>query len=686
LSCVRCSQCCGGTRLEEANSARFVSPRTVFVPPLPDFAARCSRYRTHVLTIDALHKAFGARDLFAGAQLQVYARDRVAVIGPNGSGKTTLLDMIAGDQQPDGGEIRLIRDAVIGYLRQETDALRGRGLLEEVVTGGNPVAQLGHRLAVLESEMAEVPAGAERDRIVAEYGRLQGRYESMGGYSLEHEAKRILSGLGFAPDDFDRRTETFSGGWLMRIALAKLLVANPDLLMLDEPTNHLDLESVVWLERFLRTYEGAVILISHDRDLINALANKVVELRVQKLFAYTGDYESFVAQREVEIERAVAIAANQARKIAQTEAFINRFRYKARLAGRVQSRIKALERMERVEAPKRTRKKMHLSFPQPPRAGRVVIEMSEVRFAYDGNRVYDGLDFAIERGQKVALVGPNGAGKSTLLKLIAGVLSPQDGERRLGHNVSLGYFAQHQIEALTPRNTVLMELRSAVPVDVDIDARRLLGRFLFSGDDVDKPVAVLSGGERTRLALAKLLVSPLNLLCLDEPTNHLDMWSRDVLEDALEEYPGAIVLITHDRHLIRSVANRIVEVVGGRVTSYEGDYDYYLTKQERLPNETEVQPVRASARAAGSGPKSKERKRVEAEGRARTKLVRDRVASLETRLERLDSEIAELEQTLANPDTYIEGADVAGLSRRYEAARRRKIQLESQWAEAIELL
>ena len=640
-----------------------------------------------MLTITGLNKAFGARDLFVDAQLQVYARDRVAIVGPNGSGKTTLFEMIVGDQQPDAGEIRLIRDAVVGYLRQETDALRGRTLLDEVVSTGSLAAQVGHRLSVLETEMGEIEPGPERDRLVAEYGRLQDRYSSLGGYSLEHEAKRILGGLGFSTDDFDRRTEHFSGGWLMRIALAKLLLANPDVLMLDEPTNHLDLESVVWLERFLRTYEGAVLLISHDRDLINALASKVVELRDHKLFSYTGDYQAFVAARELELEQQEAMAKNQARKIAQTERFINRFRYKQSLASRVQSRVKMLDKIERVEAPSRARKKMNLRFPEPPRSGRVVLELKDVEFGYGDVPVYEHLDLVLERGEKVALVGPNGAGKSTLLKLTAGALQPRRGERKLGHNVSLAYFAQHQIEALTPTNTVVAELRSAVPPGADVDARKLLGRFLFSGDDVDKPVSVLSGGERTRLALAKLLVSPVNLLCMDEPTNHLDMWSRDVLEDALEEYSGTIVLITHDRHLIRNVAKRIVEVVDGKVTDFIGDYDYYLSKSQRPevagdpPGE---RPTEAPPRA--TGPKTKEQKREEAKARAATKTLRDKVARLEGQIETLASELTEMEKTFADPEVYMSGVDVGELTKRYEAGKRRRHALEEAWGEALEAL
>ncbi|MGH2755104.1 MAG: ABC-F family ATP-binding cassette domain-containing protein, partial [Actinomycetota bacterium] len=588
------------------------------------------------------------------------------------------------------GEIRLLRDARVGYLRQETDDLRGRSLLEEVMSAGSHVADVGHRLGVLETEMAELPPGPERDRVVAEYGRLQDRYASLGGYSLEHEAKRVLGGLGFATDDLGRATETFSGGWLMRIALAKLLLANPDLLMLDEPTNHLDLGSVVWLEKFLRTYEGAVLLISHDRDLINALATKVVELRDTKLFSYSGDYESFVAQRELEIEQAEAAARNQARKVAQTQLFINRFRYKSKLASRVQSRIRALEKMETIEAPSRKRRKMNLSFPQPPRSGRVVMELSGVRFGYGEDLVYDGLDLVLERGEKVALVGPNGAGKSTLLKLLAGVLRPSAGVRKVGHNVDLAYFAQHQVEALSPGNTVLQELRSVIPPGVTADPRGLLGRFLFSGDDVDKPIGVLSGGERTRVALAKLLVSPVNLLCVDEPTNHLDMWSRDVLEEALTEYSGNIVLITHDRHLIRSIADRIIEVVHGRVTNYAGGYEYYLSKKEEdLPVDAPVGRAQRSKDAEASrasGPKTKDQKRVEAEERKRLKALKDRVRRIEAELESVAVDLRELEGIFAAPDVYSSGTDVAELTKRYEARKARRARLESEWTDAVEEL
>ncbi|MBA3430605.1 MAG: ABC-F family ATP-binding cassette domain-containing protein [Actinobacteria bacterium] len=342
--------------------------------------------------------------------------------------------------------------------------------------------------------------------------------------------------------------------------------------------------------------------------------------------------------------------------------------------------------MEKVDAPVRSRKTMKLTFPRPPRAGRVVVELKDVRFGYDARPVYESLDVALERDDKVALAGPNGAGKTTLLKLLAGVLQAQAGNRRLGHNVNLGYFAQHQIEALTPTNTVLQELRSAIPPQAEVDARKLLGRFLFSGDDAEKRVAILSGGERTRLALAKLLVSPVNLLFLDEPTNHLDMWSRDVLEDALQEYGGAIVLITHDRHLIRNVANRVIEVVNGRVTNFEGDYDYYLSKREDAEQKPVTPSPRKEAKIQTSGPKSKEQKRLEAQRRAETKAAKDKVRKIEKEMERLDIELKGLEETLAQPDTYMAGTDVAEISRNYQEGRRRQQALEAAWTDAMQSL
>jgi ATP-binding cassette subfamily F protein 3 len=624
-----------------------------------------------MIEVDGVHRSFGARVLLQDASLRVGARDRVALVGPNGSGKTTLLEMITGQQAPDAGRIERAGDVVIGYLPQETDALRGRDILTEVMSAAPAMSHAGHRLVVLEREMDETDDPDERGKLLAEFTRLQGHFEDLGGYAVETEARRILSGLSFRDSELDRPTDSLSGGWLMRVALAKLLLAGPDALLLDEPTNHLDLESMKWLERFLRSYEGAILLVSHDRDFMNALATKVTEIRDAKLVSYTGDYEAFVTQRELEAEQLAAAAKNQQRRIAHTEAFITRFRYKSSKARQVQSRIKMLDKIDRIEAPKRGRKTMKVGFPQPPRSGRVVIELDKIEFSYGSTRVYSGLDLEVERGEKVALVGPNGAGKTTLLKLLAGVLSPQSGERRLGHNVELGYFAQHQIEALDPVNRVIEELQRAIPPGVTIRPRDLLGRFLFSGDDVDKPVSVLSGGERTRLALAKLLVTPVNFLCLDEPTNHLDIESRDVLEDALVEYSGTIVLITHDRHLIRSVANRIVEVTSGVVRSFPGAYDDYLYRLQ-----LEEEPPAASL------PRSTRTKVDKAELRK----VRAAVRRVESELEQAHADRQRFEAMLADPMAYTRSAKSDEAMQGHTAAARRVTELESEWERLTESL
>ena len=626
-----------------------------------------------MISIGGLVKGFGLRRLFHGAELRIGARDRLALVGPNGSGKTTLFEMIVGLQEADAGSISVTRGATLGYLPQTTDALRGRTIIEEVLAAAPAIAEAGHRLEILSEELAQEIDGSERQALIEEYGRLQDRFSALGGYSAEARAREICAGLGFSDADLDGPTDSLSGGWLMRVALAKLLVSSPDALLLDEPTNHLDLESVRWLEQFLRTFEGAVLLISHDRDFMNGFATRVVEIEREKLIAYTGNYESFVGQREMRARQSVAAAANLKRRTDQLELFINRFRYKNTKASQVQSKIKLLEKMGTVEVIDNRRRAMSVRFPAAPRSGRVVIELDGVSFAYGDKRVYDGLDFAIERGQKVALVGPNGAGKSTLLKLLAGALTPAVGERRLGQNVHVGYFAQHQIEALDPSNRVIEELRTAIPPGLDVRPRDLLGRFLFSGDDVDKPVAVLSGGERSRLAMAKILVSARNFLCLDEPTNHLDIWSRDVLEDALESYDGALVLITHDRHLIRSVARTIAEVRDGRVRVFPGSYEEYV---EKIAAEEATQ---APAVVAASTTPAKERRRAGAAERAESNRRRNALRRVEDQLDALHAEIRAMEERMSDPAFYSKEEDVAAFMRAYGDTKSRIPTLEAEW-------
>ena len=642
-----------------------------------------------MIQVEGISKGYAGQPILVDLSWRIPDRERIGLVGPNGAGKTTLCRLLAGVEEPDEGRIVRPRETTVGYLPQEAAGNPEGSVIAEVLAGFADVWRVEREMEEVAARLAAA-SGQESEALTARYGDLQHRFEALGGYRLETEAHTILSGLGFRPADFARPLSEFSGGWRMRAMLARLLLQRPSLLLLDEPTNHLDIESLEWLESFLVDYEGTVVLVSHDRYFLNRMVTSIAELAPSGLTVYQGDYDDYLVQRQARRELLEAQARNQAKRIAEIERFIERFRYQATKARQVQSRVKMLERIDRIEV-ERDARVIRFSFPQPPRTGRRVATMKGVHKAYGDNVVYAGVDFEVERGNKIALVGPNGAGKSTLLRMLAGALTFDRGERTLGAHVAVHYYAQHQLEALTPTLTILEELERAAPEFGQTRLRTILGTFLFSGDTVEKKISVLSGGEKARVALAKMLVRPAALLCLDEPTNHLDLASREVLEAALAAFPGTLVFISHDRYFINRIATAVVEVTRGQLVTYLGSYDDYLDAKARAEAEAtagEKPPARPPAVTAPTPRSATVAHAARAEAPRRSgKVARDvrelrrRLEEVERQIHALEARLAEIGERLGDPAFYADGERVRAVAAERKSAEEQVTWLMREWEE-----
>jgi ATP-binding cassette subfamily F protein 3 len=606
-----------------------------------------------MIQLENAGKRFGPKLLFEGMDWMVTPQDRVGLVGGNGTGKTTLLKILGGLEQVDIGEVRAQKGIRLGYLPQDGLQMHGLMVFDECMTVFDRLKSMQREMDELAHRMGDLdPAGEEYLAAAERYHALEGEFVNRDGYALEAKVGTVLTGLSFRKEDWTRRTEEFSGGWQMRIALAKLLLEQPDLLLLDEPTNHLDLEARNWLEQYLCSYPGAFVLVSHDRYFLDVTVRRIVELWNRRLHVYAGNYEQFTRQKDERRAQLYAAHKNQRERIEQLEAFINRFRYTATKAKQVQSRIKELEKIERIEIPLEE-KTIHFSFPQPKASGRIVAEFQGVAKAYGAKQVLDNVGFQIERGDRVALVGVNGAGKSTLIKLLAGAEPLTHGDYTLGYNVQVDYFAQDQYKELDPNARLLDDLESVANGQTVTQLRSLLGCFLFSEDDVFKTIGVLSGGERNRYALARLLLNPSNFLLLDEPTNHLDLRAKDVLLESLQEFSGTLVFVSHDRYFIDRLATKVFEIEDGEVRVFSGNYEDYLWRKEHAALPAEA-PALSGADAGIEAPRPEAGK-----GRKvnpiKLKQLADKAVEWEGRIAELESAIAQLEGSLAvftSPEDY----------------------------------
>jgi ATP-binding cassette subfamily F protein 3 len=637
-----------------------------------------------MIQLNSAGKRYGHKLLFEGADLLITPRDRVGLVGANGTGKSTLLKILAGSETLDYGNVSVAKGISAGYLPQDGLTLAGRTVFAECMSVFSRLRNMELELEQLTSSMAELDhTSPDYARVAERYHQIEHEFRVHDGYAIEAQVGTVLAGLGFRPEDWQRQTEEFSGGWQMRIALAKLLLQKPNLLLLDEPTNHLDLESRNWLEEYLSNYPFAFVLISHDRYFLDVTINRIVEIWNKKIWTYSGNYEKHLAQKTQRQEQLEAAYRNQRERIEQLEVFINRFRYQATKAKQVQSRIKELEKIERIELPEEE-KTIHFSFPQPKPSGRIVAEFDGVAKSYGQKAVFRDVNFMIERGDRIALVGVNGAGKSTLIKLLAGTEPLSEGEYRLGHNVQFDYFAQDQYKELDQNARMMDDIGRVSPWSRETDLRNLLGCFLFSGDEVFKRIGVLSGGERNRYALLRMLLHPANFLLLDEPTNHLDMRAKDILLHALSNYTGTVVFVSHDRYFIDKLATRVFEIGGGCVEVYPGNYEDFLWRKQggaaKLQEQLSVEHPSPNSERVGVGVRARpgdnglpSTKRLNP---IKRKQMQDRAQELEVEISGLEAAIAACENSLQN---FVNAEETARLTRELEQNRAALQERISAW-------
>ena len=639
-----------------------------------------------MIQLSSAGKRFGPKLLFENLNWLITPNDKVGLVGANGAGKSTLLKILGGTETLDYGSITSARNTTFGYLPQDGLRLEGRTVFDECMSVFSDLQSMEREMEELAHKMGELdPTSKEYEQVADRFHDISSHFRVHDGYALDAQVGTVLDGLGFSKEDWTRYSEEFSGGWQMRIALAKLLLSKPNLLLLDEPTNHLDLETRNWLEEYLLQYPHAYVLISHDRYFLDVTVDRIIEIWNKGVHFYSGNYEKYLAQKQERRDSLVAAYKNQRERIEQLEAFINRFRYQATKAKQVQSRIKELEKIERIEIPPEE-KTIHFTFPQPNPSGRTVVECAGVAKSYGPKEVFRNVDLTIQRGDRIALVGVNGAGKSTLIKLLAGTEALTEGTLRLGHNVEPDYFAQDQYKELDPSRRMLDDLADVAPQKTTPELRGLLGCFLFSEDDVFKPIAVLSGGERNRYALARMLLHPSNFLLLDEPTNHLDMRAKDVLLESLEKYNGTVVFVSHDRYFIDKLATRIFEIGGGKVEVFPGNYEDYMWRKQRIAEGAngEIEKV-ASAPTLSDVPGYEPPK---AEPRKRMNPIK--LKQLQDRCQQLEAEIAQLERGIADSErrlqSFVSAEETQQQSDLLAQRRAALAALMSEWEELSQVL